>query len=149
MRIHDDVRALGRIVEVRRIQRLAAEMQVADAVAAIHQLEGSRGENLDRLWEQEASWSREVSGGRFNLHLASVWSSAISIGEATIRQLSSRIDDAEDNKKRRCEDLHVAIARADAAEDLAKAASRRLTRLRDEASLAEMADRAARRGKGR
>ena len=141
-----DIRTLNRILDVRLVQRMAAEMEVARADAALRDLEARRCESLGVLQEEQESWSGSVAGSPINLDMAACWSSAILEREAGLRSLDTQVAGAEDDKRRMNGAWRDSMAREDVAESLARSARRSARRRREESALGDLADRTARRG---
>lgn len=139
-------KTIKKIFEVRKVQRLAAEMQVMQATAKLRQLDASREESVNRLRSDFDCWSQVVSGPSLGLHFAGAWSNVILRGEAELGGINAQIGKAEDERTRRGEEWRAAQARADAAKAMGDRALRHERRLREEAELADVADRFMQRG---
>jgi hypothetical protein len=145
MRRRANVKTIKEVMQVRAIQRLAAEMQVVRATEALRQLDASRDESVNRLQDEQERWSEVVSGPSLGLHFAGAWSEAILRGEAELGRLDLQIVDAEAERTLRSGEWRAAQARADAAKVMADRVHRHERRLREEAELGEMTDRFMRR----
>jgi hypothetical protein len=134
------------VMKVRKVQRLAAEMQVMRATANLRQLDASRDESVNRLQDEHDCWSQVVSGPSLGLHFAGAWSKVILRGQAELGQIDAQIDEAEDERARRSGEWRAAQARADAAKAMGDRVARHERRLREEVELANVADRFIQRG---
>jgi hypothetical protein len=137
----EDVARMRDIVEVRTLQRRAAEMQALQAQADLRQADQTRVTHLDHIETQQQGWAQSLDARRLDLNLMRAWSAAIGTAHAELRGLDVARDEAEAVRAHAGLAWNAAIARADVAEELALAARQRARRRRDEAALAEMADR--------
>lgn len=137
---------MKQIMQVRRVQRMAAEMQVMRANAEMQQLDAQRVESVEKLQDEQSRWSQVVSGPSLSLHEAGAWSKVILRGDAELIGIESQIRDAEEERVRRNGEWRATRARADAAKVMADRVYRRERRLREEAELGEAADRFIQRG---
>jgi hypothetical protein len=143
-----DVRTLRKIAEVRSIQRQSAEAEVARAAAATRRVEAQRAARLARLESSEQGWAALLGAPTLNLSLAAAWSAEVLDGEAELGRADANLALARDEQSQRNGAWSQAIARADNADDMARNAARRASRRREEAALAELADRVSRRMSG-
>jgi hypothetical protein len=143
MKRGEKVRVVAEVVELRRTQRLAAEMAFARANATVRQLEEQREHSLTALVGDQRAWSAKVAGASLELPLVRSWMTAIEDAEAELRRLTSQVRTAEDLSARHKTELVASEGRLEAAEALAKAARRRLAQAREEVSLGEADDRSA------
>lgn len=142
-RREQNIETLAKILEIREIHRFTAEMQVAGANAVLHDLNAQRGLSVERLTQQEFSWSNQISAASFSMPLAAAWAAAIANSEAVKARLETEIVGAELHRSQRTDQWRAAIARVDATLRLKRSATKHLIRIADEAALADMADRAA------
>jgi hypothetical protein len=145
MRRARHVQALHEIAEVRRVQGLAAEGRLSSASAAVRQAEDRCSGQQARLEEDERLWSDALARPSLGLDEARAWSTEVLKSETLLHAARSDEHAARVEQERCRRELQDAHARTDAVRDLARTASRRLARFREEASLAEAADRFAAR----
>jgi hypothetical protein len=141
MRLGSDMTALRKIVEVRFVQRRAAEIEVVRAAAHLARTRVHRDVSKENLNLDQRCWSQTVSEPSMSVHLALTWSAAILAGEATLRRMEEKVVSADAEKSRRGGDWCAAQARLQAAQDLANSASKKVRRLREETALNHLADR--------
>lgn len=134
------------VMQVRDVQRLAAEMQVVRINAELRQLDAQRDESVNKIQMDHDRWVEVISGPSFGLDFADGWSRSILQGEAELGRIDVQIGQTEDERTRRSEAWQASQARADAAEAMAGRAHRRERRLAEEAELAEATDRFLQRG---
>ncbi|HEY2710712.1 MAG TPA: hypothetical protein VGI95_21915 [Caulobacteraceae bacterium] len=146
MRAKDKVRVLGEVLGVRRTQRSAAEMALAEALAKLQRLSDRRDDQARLLTGLQASWSQSMNGGSVQLQLARAWQAEIVTEEATLILLGLEVDAATRAQELARDTLTTAIGCFDAARSLVRSAQRRAARTREEAMLAEADDRSARQG---
>jgi hypothetical protein len=138
---------LGRVLEVRQTQRLAAEMDLSRKLKARDALDDRRRESLDSLADHHRAWSRTVQAASFNLGLAQAWVAAIEIRQAQTDALSAELTGAAEAAVDAKTGLLQAIARCDCVEKLSQSALRRLARGREAAVLNALDDQTAQRGR--
>jgi len=147
MRKGHEVKVLGELAEVRRVQKLGAEMAVARAESALRALEDDRERGVEQLRDQNRSWEAALLTPYLGWPVARAWSAAIVDGEAELLRLGEEILNAEADRARCAEAWRFAQARHDLAEDTARSATRRLDRRREETALLDLADRISQRGR--
>lgn len=128
---------------VRRAQRLAAEMAAGRAAQAHREAEARVRASAAQLERDHQGWAEALSATRPSLDLALLWSAEISRSETALRQANAAAARAAKEKAARAEALGAARAREEVTEDVTERLSRRMRRLREEALLNDMADRAA------
>jgi hypothetical protein len=136
--------AFEAIAEVRRVQRLAAEMDVARAASVLRALGFKREAQVETLQADQSAWARSVSSS-FNLPLAQVWARAVFDGEGALVGLDHEIRSGEREKEQASDSWRTALARFDAVEALAASAMREARRRRDEDALNDLTDAASQR----
>ncbi len=146
MRRGGDVVAIRKVQEVRLIQRLAAELAVGKANAALAKARDERDDVAGQLNEDQTAWSGSLAMRPFMPEVAAAWSAEVLRSQARLAQAESSVTTADEEKTRRSGDWRDALAREDAAEAIARPLFTRVRRAREEAILAELADRAARKG---
>jgi len=139
-----ELKAVREVAALRALQETAARTRVDGAGRAVRRVETLQAAERARQNERETAWTHSLAADGFEM--STLWSAAILGGETELTGLSVRRADAEVGLESARADWRVASARAGAAEDLAKATVRRVSRAREERALAEVADRAARKG---
>lgn len=139
-----ELKAVREVAALRALQETAALARVDGAGRVVRRVESLQAAEQARQAEREAGWAQSL--GAEGLGLAALWSAAILSGETELAGLAVRRADAEVGLEGARAHWRVASARAGAASDLAEATARRFSRARQEAALAEVADRAARKG---
>jgi hypothetical protein len=141
----DKTRMLQKIVEVRAVQRQAAELKVAEANQALARLNARQAEQQEILRGDQGQWKAILSASSLSLSLVGAWSAEIQKGEVALRDTAREIDLAQAEKADRGRDWRMASARADAADELAARAETADRRRLEEARLNEVTDRFAHR----
>jgi len=136
-------RLLSQIAEVRDIQRQAAEAELMSASLALRERQAAQADGAARLASQHEQWISALSEPSMNLGGMAVWGRAVGDAVRDLDALDREVGDAEALKTSRAAALGQAQARAEAMKVLEKAARRREARAREEAVLADLADRAA------
>jgi hypothetical protein len=136
---------LREIVEVRAVQRQAAELKVAEANRALTELDARQTRQRQTLEADQRLWKAAMSAPSLPLSLARAWSAEILKGEAALGETGREMDQARSEKADRGRVWHMASARAEAAEDLAIRAETADRRRLEEARLNEVTDRFAHR----
>lgn len=139
-------RVLDDILRVRQVQEGAAKMAVGRANAELDALGQERGGAEARLDQDQRRWTAAMEGPGLDPGVAGAWSAAVLRAGDQIRDVDVRIGQAEAHKLDRGDDWRVALSRVDLAADLARKARRARDRAEEEAALAELTDRVARRG---
>ena len=145
MRRRRELATMRKIVEVRDLQRLAAEMRAARAAEALTALDEKRAEGERRLDTEQARWAEWVGRPSLDLQMTNALSSLVLAEQDGLQRLDGEIAEAQEVKTTAAEDWMQASARLETAEDLTKAAARRVRRWREEAALVEAHDRFAQR----
>jgi hypothetical protein len=140
-----DALTLRKIVEMRGVQRLAAEMGVARANAALAEVEVRREGWSRRLRDDQKSWSESLANRALSVEIVGAWAMAIHDGEAALRVIGGEITAAEQVRAERAETWGQALAREKAAEKIAATAMRKMLRRREETALGDAEDRFAQR----
>lgn len=140
-----DAGTMRKILEVRRVQQSAAQMDVARAEKALRALQDRRAKSEQQLRQDQEDWERAISGSLLSLSIAGAWSAQVARSEAALHQAEDDVAGGEEEKARRIEAWRGALARADAAEHLATTVFARSRRLREEAAQSELADRTSRK----
>ena len=140
-----DVSVMDKVVEVRRVQRLAAEMRAGEAAASLREIDRRRAQGLEALQEDQERWLQCFAGASLDLGSAGAWSTAVLTAEAQLNRIHAERIDAEAERARRADAWRGAITRSDVAKDLARTARNQRRRQREEAALEAVADRFARR----
>lgn len=143
-RAREAARVLGKVVEVRLLQRRAAEMKVARSNASLRAVKDTQDDVSHGVQGQQAAWEAALAAPRPDLTLLAAWSGAVARGETRLQALATEVSTAEQRKTERTAEWRAALAKAEAAETLGKAALRRASLQQEEAALAEAADRATR-----
>ena len=133
------------VMEVRGVQRRAAEMQVLKADAELRQLDDRRHRSVEKLKGEMEAWSRSVTGRSVGLEIAAAWSRTILQGEAELDRTDLQIDQAKAERTRLGHEWAAASARSDAARTMGERALRRARRQREEQDLSNFADQFAQR----
>jgi hypothetical protein len=141
----DRLRLLGEVLEVRRTQKVAAQMGLARAQEALAELLHRREAQQALAVELQDGWSRSIGGASVELQAARGWMEAITQAETRSLALDLEIRQARSDQEQARADLMAAIGRMDASESLVRSARRRWSHRREEAALAEIDDRSARR----
>lgn len=139
-----ELKAVRDVAALRGLQETAALGAVDGAGRVVRRVEALQSTERARQDERALGWAHSLADG--GLSLTQAWSAAIRGGETELTSLGVRRADAEVGLESARTAWRAASARAAAANDLAKATERRFARARDERALAEVADRAARRG---
>lgn len=145
MRRGADVRAIRKVQEVRLVQRMAAELAVGRAGLALVEAEAERGRRAEQLDQDQAAWAQSMTARPFGLEVALAWSAEVLKSQAGLIEADAEAREAAAEKDRKAGDWRGALAREDAADDVARTLFGRVRRAREEALLNELADRAARR----
>ena len=141
----DKTRMLQKIVEVRAVQRQAAEQRVAEANRTLARLDARQAEQREVLHGDRAQWKAVLSAPSLSLSLVGAWSAEILKGEVALRETAQDIETARSDKAGRSQAWHMASARADAAEELAARAETADRHRLEETRLNEVTDRFAHR----
>lgn len=141
----DEVRRTREILEVRVLQRRAAEQQVEREAARCRSLDDARDESLSRLAALHESWSASITGATLGLTMAGAWSVALGREFDGLSQLDLDIAEAQDDRRSAAEAWRGAMAREEAADTLTRMTARRARRRAEEFVLGEVADSIARR----
>lgn len=141
----DKTRMLRRIVEVRAVQRQAAEQKVAEANQALARLDARQAAQRNALADHHRQWQAALGAPSLSLPLMQAWSFEVLKGEADLLQTAGEIERARDEKADRSRAWHIASALADAADAVAGRAETLDRRRLDEARLNEVSDRFAHR----
>jgi len=140
-------RTLAQIVKVRDVQESAARLAVARANGDLQRLADEKAETVERLDAREAAWQAAVAGPRLDPGVNAAWSAAVVEGGEQLRDVDRRIAETEARKDDLSRGWRTALTKSDVARDLAGKAKRRAERAREEAALADLADRIAGRGR--
>lgn len=135
-----DLKAALAVMEIRGLQRKAAEMQVETANAHLRQLDARRRESVENLKLEMEAWSRNVTGLTVGLEISAAWSKVILQGEAELGQTDLRISEAKTDRDRLGQAWAAATARSDAATTMGRTLLRRARRQQEELELAAFAD---------
>lgn len=138
----DRVRQLRRIQEVRTVQRLAAEMETARALAHLSGLEQDRADKVERVRSAQAAWSQTVSGGSIRLDATKAWFDEVERGESELVALGELCRAARSASEAATDELAASMGRAEVADVMSRAAQRRLTLKLQAVTLDDLADRA-------
>jgi hypothetical protein len=145
MALITDILALKRLREVSGARQAAAQMRMAQAAARVFQLEERRSESARGLQDDQQQWAESLGRRPLDLPLAGAWSHAVLRRADELARIGGQISQAEEEKSRRGRELGAASVQADAISERTAAAEGRLRRKLEEASLAEAADRFARK----
>lgn len=135
--------SLGKVAEVRDLQRRSAEAEAGRAAEALRRFELARVDCGERLQDGEHGWGEMMAAPSLRLDLAAAWSAEILARQATLADAEVKVGEAEREKAARADAWAAGVARAEAAEDMARDARRSLRRHREEQALADAADRFA------
>lgn len=149
MRADRQVNAMKAIIEVRRLQELAAEMAAAKAAEALWTAQTCRDESAGQLHSNQEDWARAVADPSLSLPVAALWANEVARSETALKAAEAEVGSAEQHKRVRSDEWSTALARSEAAGELAQAVFRSARRTREEATLNELADRAGRSGAAR
>lgn len=118
-------------------------MHALRASAAVMACSSARDDAHAELMSSEAAWADALPAGRisFDPQAVAAWGGVVLANEAALRQSDLHLTEAELEKTARSEEWGAAHARADGAQQIARAARRREQRRREEVELAEAADR--------
>lgn len=139
-----ELKAVRAVATLRALQETAALARVDGAGRAVRRVETLQKAERARQEARLDGWTRSLTLG--GPPLSDLWAAAFDAGQAELSGLAVRQADAEVGLDAARADWRAASARANAASDLAKTTARRFTRAREERALAEVADRAARKG---
>ncbi len=140
------MKALAELLEVKTIQRAAAEMALARAIQTTRGLTERRERRAEQLDRDQASWSDRVGGGSLDLTLARAWAGEIERGAGTLVSIGQGVERALAAQSKARSAMSAAIRGVDAVEDLSRTARRRLARKTDEAALEALGEQTARGG---
>jgi hypothetical protein len=144
MRASLQLNSVKAVLEVRRLQELAAEMAAAKAAAALRTAQDRREEGAQQLKADEEDWARAVADASLSLPVAALWANQVAQSQAALKEADLAADAAEQQKCMRSDEWSVALGRSNAAGKLARVVFRGARRVREEAVLNEIADRAGR-----
>lgn len=136
-------RTLKRLAELRALQRKKSEAQVAQADARSRRAEAAKARAAENLTADEEAWAASMA--RADLTLAAAWAAQAAKSLQEHASLSNDAASADRALHRARQDCSQAIARAEAIEDVARSAVKKLAARREEARLMEIADREAQR----
>lgn len=145
MTLRDKSRQLREIVEVRVVQRQAAELKVAEANQAIIRLTIREAEQRQALRRDQDQWKAALAAPSLSLPLLGAWSAEILKRQADFAETGRDIGVAQSEKADRSQAWHHASALADAAEQMSDRAETADRRRREETRLNDIADRFAHR----
>ncbi len=149
MRRGRDVVAIKKVQEVRLVQRMAAELAVGKAKAALAAAQTAREDVAAQLAQDQTAWSRSMSTRPFTPEVAAAWSAEVLRSQTRLTEAETHVTTADEEKARRSGEWRDAMAREDTAKAVARPLFARVRRAREETLLAELADRAARKGVAR
>jgi hypothetical protein len=141
MRAGDQLKALRQVVEVRRLKRAGAEIQVAAAERARRELSERLGVAMDDIAVEQKRWAEVIAADRFSLPIVRAWSTEVQHKQRQLAQLDADYGQASARSAAARAAWRLAIGAEDAADELVKAAVRRQAREREEALTTEISDR--------
>jgi len=140
MRRKAHLKAMKKIVEIRRVQQLAARIEVAKASGVLSQREARRDSDAETSRKDLIDWARAMSSPLPSLQLVAAWSAQVNASQAELRHAEADVRDGQHVKHHRTANWQETLARADAAEDLLAAASARVRAVDVENALGDLAD---------
>jgi hypothetical protein len=133
--------SLWQIVEIRGLQRLAAENAVEHAAATLRTKQLATKVAEQECQRIEENWLAVLASRSFSLDLAGAWSAALLQQESTARQARSEVGQAEAELDQRRRKSREAMAHDDVARELARTVSRDWRRYHDENRITNMTER--------
>ena len=135
-----NLKAVRAVMEIRGVQRRAAEIQVEKANPRLRQLDVQRDESVEKLEAEMEAWSKSVTGRSVGLEISAAWSRAILQGEAELGRTDLQIDEAKVERSRLTLAWAAASARSEAARSMGRTLLRKAARQLEEQQLAAFAD---------
>lgn len=135
---------LGKIAEIRRLQRQAGDMRLSAASAVLQDRQRQHDQEQQGQEANEARWAAMLRDG-FDLTLSQAWSGAIVGGAEQLSMLSASVSEARGLKNQATASAKAAHARAEAADDLERRARRQDRKVHERRLLLEISDRFAER----
>lgn len=145
----DQPERLRQIGRVRALQSQVAEAAAARAAADHEEARARRDRGDERLADEQGRWAAALAAPSMALEVIGAWSVSIDVARAELGVLETRLRDAGDVADVRSKAWRVALAKERQAQRVERSAARRARRARDEALLAEAADRTTQRSVGR
>lgn len=143
---HHPSKTLGQILDIRQIQRQAAEAKVVQAGQRLDAAERERDTADERLEVAEARWRDALSGPSMALHLMGALSAEVLAQAQGVVEAHNEVASAQDHKTQTRDQWRGALANEDAVKALTRAARSIEVRRADEAALGDLADRVAHQG---
>jgi hypothetical protein len=144
-----DPAALEPIVRIEAVRRRAGESALGKALRAERSLQEAREAILNERSAREAAWAAATGAARLDLALAGSWAHAVREADIELAVLAGRIGEAAEASDRGRARLATAMAREEVAVATFTQALVHARARREEQSMAEAADREARRGGAR
>jgi hypothetical protein len=136
--------ALGRLADLRALQRKQSEAGVAQADARTRRAQAAKMKSAEIVAADERAWSACLTE-RADLALAAAWAAQVTRSVKQHVRLTREADSAEQAMWRARADCAHAIARAKATDKIARSAAKKLAAQRVEARLQEIEDAQARK----
>ena len=143
---HHPSKTLAQILDIRVVQRQAAQAQVVRAAERLDAAERERDAAGERLEIAEGRWRESLSGPSMALHLMGALSTEILVEAEGVVRADSDVAAAEKHKDQTRDHWRSALTSEDAAKALTRSARRAEIRRADEAALNDLADRFAHQG---
>lgn len=145
MRRQAQLSALKMISKVGDLLQLAAELDVARAIATLHQRDEEQQRELEQLDHDRRRHELYLQAKSFSPDIAMGWSNVIQKDAERLQHCETAVAQAEANFTLKTASWKKANARTDAIRILIKKSTRRINRLYEEATLAELTDNVSRR----
>jgi len=149
MRARRQIIAISAILEVRRLQELAAEMAAGKAAEALRSAQDTRDGRAEQLGSDQEDWARAMADASLSLPIAALWANQVARSEGALKSAEAEVSSATHDSRMRADEWSVALACSKTAGELAQMAFRSARRAREEAALNELADRASHSGLAR